>query len=68
MDIIERFGLSQEEELMESFEVELRQAYSCSHNTLSKHQEVRCSSSFLGLICAVALRSRGWTHLVRLRA
>ena len=45
VNINELFGLSQEEELMESFEVELRQTYSCNHNTLSKTQEVSCSLS-----------------------
>jgi hypothetical protein len=44
MDIHKMFGLSQEEELMESFEVELRQTYACSHNALSKPQEVGRSS------------------------
>lgn len=45
VDVNKLFGLLQEEELMESFEVELRQAYSCNHNTLSKPQEVSCSLS-----------------------
>jgi len=40
VNIHELFGLSQEEELMESFEAELRQTYSCNHNTHSKPQEV----------------------------
>ncbi|CAL5221365.1 g3544 [Coccomyxa viridis] len=40
VDVNKLFGLLQEEELMESFEVELRQAYSCNHNTLSKPQEI----------------------------
>ncbi len=41
----ELFGLSPEEEVMESFQVELRQTYACTHNALSKPQEVRRSSS-----------------------
>ena len=43
------FGLSQEEELMESFEVELRQTYACNHNALSKPQEVGQTTMHLSM-------------------
>ena len=58
VDINGLFGLSQEEELMESFEVELRQSYSCNHNTLSRPQEVSCRPSSQEPSCAEALSSK----------
>ena len=38
--IQELFGFSEEEEVMESFEVKLRQTLSCTHNTFTSPQEV----------------------------
>ena len=38
--IQELFGFSEEEEVMESFDVKLRQTLSCTHNAFSKPQEV----------------------------
>ncbi len=62
VNINEMFGLSQEEELMESFEVELRQTYSCNHNTLSKPQEVSCSLGFQEQAAAETLSTRNSLH------
>ena len=45
--IQELFGFSEEEEVMECFEVKLRQTLSCTHNTFSKPQEVEESMSLL---------------------
>jgi len=39
-DIQATFGLSEEEELMESFICSLAQTYACSYNTFSKPREV----------------------------
>ena len=38
--IQELFGFSEEEEVMESFEVKLRQTLSCTHNSFTSPQEV----------------------------
>jgi hypothetical protein len=50
VDIHKMFGLSGEEELMESFEVELRQTYACNHNALSKPQEVGQTTMHLSML------------------
>ena len=50
VDIHKMFGLSEEEELMESFEVELRQTYACNHNALSKPQEVGHTTMHLSML------------------
>ena len=39
--IQELFGFSEEEEVMESFDVKLRQTLSCMHNTFTTPQEVK---------------------------
>ena len=50
--IQELFGFSEEEEVMESFEVKLRQTLSCTHNTFTTPQEVKT-----GCLCCILLTS-----------
>ena len=56
-DLQALFGLSGDEELMESFQCSLAQTYKCLHNTFSEAREVCASTPSLllpaGYVCAV---------------
>ena len=66
-DLQALFGLSGDEELMESFQCTLAQTYKCLHNTFSEPREVRtcslpCAPSWASIRSQFVRRTRPcWT-------